>query len=52
MQAGLIAPWNWGNNLMITGTTVTNYEYDANAGVISFCWVSVNNGLAPVNVAT
>jgi len=52
MGNGLIAPWNWGNNLTITGKSVTNYQYDANAGVISFSWVSVNNGLAPVNVAT
>ena len=46
------APWSWANNLVITGTTTTHYEYDANAGTISLCWVTVNNGLAPVNVAS
>jgi peptide/nickel transport system substrate-binding protein len=51
MADALMAPWNWGNNLTITSKSVTNYQYDANAGVISFCWISVNNGLAPVNVA-
>ena len=44
-------PWSWANNLVITGTSVTNYEYDANAGVISFSWVAVDNGLQPENVA-
>ena len=44
-------PWSWAQNLIITGTTTTHYEYDANGGVISLCWVAVNNGLAPVNVA-
>jgi peptide/nickel transport system substrate-binding protein len=45
------APWGWGKNLVITGTTTTHYEYDAFGDVISLGWVSVNNGLAPVNVA-
>ena len=44
-------PWSWANNIVITGTTTTNYEYDANGGVISLCWVAVNNGEAPQNVA-
>src|SRR4029077_3914906 len=44
-------PWSWANNLVITGTSVTNYEYDANAGVISFSWTAVDDGIAPVNVA-
>jgi peptide/nickel transport system substrate-binding protein len=52
MKSAVIAPWNWANNLVITGTTTTKYEYDANAGTISLCWVTVNNGLAPVNVAS
>jgi len=45
------APWAWAKNLVITGTTTTHYEYDANGGVISLCWVAVNNGLAPESVA-
>ena len=52
LKSAVIAPWNWANNLVITGTTTTHYEYDANAGTISLCWVTVNNGLAPVNVAS
>jgi peptide/nickel transport system substrate-binding protein len=44
-------PWGWANNIVITGTTTTNYEYDANGGVISLCWVAVDNGLAPQGVA-
>lgn len=45
------APWGWGKNLIITGTTVTHYEYDAFGDVISLSWVAVNNGLEPQNVA-
>jgi peptide/nickel transport system substrate-binding protein len=44
-------PWSWGNNLVITSPSVTQYVYDTNAGTISLCFVAVNNNKAPVNVA-
>jgi hypothetical protein len=31
--------------------TVTSYAFDQNAGIISYVNTSVNNGLAPENVA-
>ena len=44
-------PWNWGNNLIFTSPTVTQYVYDDFSGEISFSHTAVNNGLKPVNVA-
>lgn len=43
-------PWGWANNLVVTSPSVTQYQYDANAGTISLCWVAVNNGLQPQSV--
>ena len=34
-KSAVVAPWSWDNNVVITGTTVTNYQYDANADTIS-----------------
>src|SRR5439155_18086201 len=44
-------PWNWGNNLIFTSPTVTQYVYDDFSGEISFSHTAVNNGKKPVNVA-
>ncbi len=44
-------PWNWGNNLIFTSPTVTQYVYDDFSGEISFSHTAVNNGKEPVNVA-
>jgi ABC-type transport system substrate-binding protein len=46
------APWLWATNFTSTNLgTVTHYEFDQNAGIISYVNTSVNNGLAPQNVA-
>jgi peptide/nickel transport system substrate-binding protein len=46
------APWLWATNFTSTNLgTVTHYEFDQNAGIISYVNTSVNNDLAPENVA-
>jgi len=46
------APWLWATQFTSTNlNTVTSYAFDQNAGIISYVNTSVNNGLAPVNVA-
>ncbi len=44
-------PWGWANNIIVSGSSTTNYQYDANSGTISLSWIAVNNGDAPQNVA-
>ena len=45
-------PWSFAQNLVFTSASVTQYAYDDFSGDISFSHTAVNNGLAPVNVAT
>jgi ABC-type transport system substrate-binding protein len=46
------APWLWATQFTSTNlNTVTSYAFDQNAGIISYVNTSVNNGLAPQNVA-
>jgi hypothetical protein len=45
-------PWGWSTAWTSTNnTTVTHYEFDANANWISYVRTSVNNGAQPKNVA-
>jgi peptide/nickel transport system substrate-binding protein len=45
-------PWGWSTAWTSTNnTTVTHYEFDANANWISYVRTSVNNGEQPENVA-
>jgi peptide/nickel transport system substrate-binding protein len=44
-------PWSWGQNLTVTGPTVTQYVYDQNGGAPAFAHIAVSNGLPPENVA-
>jgi hypothetical protein len=46
------APWLWATAFTSTNlNSVTHYEFDQNAGIISYVNTSVNNDLAPENVA-
>jgi hypothetical protein len=46
------APWLWATQFTSTNlNTVSSYAFDQNAGIISYVNTSVNNGLAPQNVA-
>ena len=52
MEEGMTwVPWSWGKNLIITGSSVTQYVYDQNAGDPAWAHIAVNNGEAPRNVA-
>lgn len=44
-------PWVWANNWTTVNPTVNKYVFDANANNFSYVNSSVNNGLAPENVA-
>jgi ABC-type transport system substrate-binding protein len=46
------APWLWATQFTSTNLkTVVSYQFDQNAGIISYVNTSVNNGLTPQNVA-
>jgi len=38
-------PYLWANAFTVTSPTVTKYEFDQFAGTISFCHITVNNGI-------
>ena len=44
-------PWVWANNWTTVNPTVNKYVFDQNANNFSYVNSSVNNGLAPENVA-
>jgi peptide/nickel transport system substrate-binding protein len=43
-------PFLWANAFTIVGKSVTHWEFDQNAGYISFAHISVNNGIDPNTV--
>jgi peptide/nickel transport system substrate-binding protein len=52
MEDGMTwVPWSWGNNLVITSPSVSQYVYDQNAGDPAWAHIAVTNTAAPQNVA-
>ena len=52
MEEGMTwVPWSWGNNLVITSPTVSQYVYDQNAGDPAWAHIAVTNTEEPQNVA-